>query len=391
MQKQLSFDLVCFSNSRWDYLFDRPHHLMVCAANERRVFFVEEPQFGAEKDTIEENKNETGVIVITPKLKGEAGDEVDTTERMSALTSQIFERVDTQYVLWFYSLSATRWTQALKPMAVVYDCISEPSSLHDEQLSALEHELLGRASVVFTGGQSLYESKFSQHPNVYPFPNRVSIADFLQARSEHEDAAEQKEIPHPRLGFVGKIDARLDFGLVAKVAAEKPEWHQIFVGPIEIDEDMLPRAENIHYLGPKEYSALPQIISGWDVAMIPFAENELTRFLNPKKTSEYLASGVPVVSTAIPDVVRPYSLKGLLRVADSPDRFIESCQTSLDSGAPVTQEDIDNFLQKASWDDTWHKMSCLLKENIRTAAVEQLDLKSAEDLKTLGTRTASNT
>lgn len=391
MHKQLSFDLVCFSNSRWNYLFDRPHHLMLCAASERRVFFIEEPQFGAENDTIEENKNETGVIVVAPKLAGEALNYADTARRMTALTRQIFEKVDKQYVLWFYSLSAVRWTNDLKPLAIVYDCILEPTSLHDEELSALEQELLGRASIVFTGGQSLYESKFSQHQHVYPFPNRVSIADFLDARTEHDDAPEQKEIPHPRLGFVGKIDSRLDFGLIAEVAAQKPEWHQIFVGPIEIDEEMLPKAENIHYLGPKEYAALPQIISGWDVAMIPFAENELTRFLNPKKTSEYLASGVPVVSTAIPDVVRPFSLKGLLRVADSPDKFIESCQTSLDSGAPVTQEDIDNFLQKASWDDTWHKMSSLLEETIRGSGAEQFGSKSAENLRALDTRAASNT
>ena len=372
MQKRLSFDLVCFSNSRWDYLFDRPHHLMVCAAGERRVFFVEEPQFGAEQDAIEENTNETNVTVITPKMQGESG-AADTDARMSALMDDLFKKVDKQYVLWFYSLNACKWTEKLSPLAVVYDCICEPCALHDSKVDELEQSLLSRSSLVFTGGQSLYESKFSKHPHVYPFPNRVSINDFAQAREAHEDAPELKEIPHPRLGFVGKIDERLDYELINKLATEKPDWNLIFVGPIEMPEEALPKAANIHYLGARDYASLPEMISCWDVAMIPFAENETTRFLNPKKTSEYLASGVPVVSTAIPDVVRPYSLKGLLRVADSCDRFIESCQHSLDSGAPVSQEDIDAFLQKTSWDDTWHKMSKLLNDTIRASSAAQAD------------------
>lgn len=374
MQKQLSFDLVCFSNSRWDYLFDRPHHLMVCAANERRVFFVEEPQFGADEDTIEANQNETGVIVVSPKLRGENSSSTDTTARMTNLMDELFQKVDKQYVLWFYSLNATEWTAKLEPLATVYDCICETCAMHDEHLKELESNLLSKASLVFTGGQALYEAKFATHPHIYPFSNRVSIDDFKQAREEHADAPDQAEIAHPRLGYIGKIDNRLDFELIARVAAERPQWQLIFVGPVEVPDEQVPQAPNIHYLGAKEYSALPQIISSWDVALIPFAENELTRFLNPKKTSEYLASGVPVVSTAIPDVVRPFSLKGLVRVADSPDQFIESCQHCLDSGAPVTQEDIDTFLQKANWNDTWHKMSRLLHERVRASKGES-DLK----------------
>ena len=106
----------------------------------------------------------------------------------------------------------------------------------------------------------------------------------------------------------------MDFELLSGVARARPGWSFVMLGPVvKIDEESLPRAANIHYLGSKSYAELPRYASGWDVALLPFARNESTEFISPTKTPEYLAAGLPVVSTSIRDVVRPYQELGLVQ------------------------------------------------------------------------------
>ncbi len=203
---------------------------------------------------------------------------------------------------------AIAFTRHLQPQAVVYDCMDELSAFQGASptLKNYEAELFSRADLVFTGGQSLYESKVNQHPNVYAFPSSVDVPHFGQARNLQEPA-DQAHIPHPRLGFFGVIDERMDIELLAGIAEARPDWHLVIIGPVvKIDPATLPQHENIHYLGGRDYKQLPAYLAGWDLAMLPFARNESTRFISPTKTPEYLAAGRPVVSTSIRDVVRPY-------------------------------------------------------------------------------------
>jgi UDP-galactopyranose mutase len=228
-------------------------------------------------------------------------------------------------------------------------------------LRSREAALMTRADLMLTGGQTLYEAKRDQHHNVHPFPSSVDVDHFARARRITTDQPDQAAIPHPRLGFFGVIDERMDLDLLAGVAEARPEWQIVLLGPVvKIDPAILPRHANIHYLGSKKYDELPEYVAGWDVALLPFARNDATRFISPTKTPEYMAAGKPVVSTSIRDVVRPYGQQGLVRIADTVAAFVEACDDAMaeDAASRVTQADA--FLRQTSWDGTWRRISLLM-------------------------------
>jgi UDP-galactopyranose mutase len=187
----------------------------------------------------------------------------------------------------------------------------------------------------------------------------------MQARTAIEDPADQKDIPHPRLGFFGVVDERFDIELLDQAARSRPDWQFVIIGPVvKIDPANLPQRENIHYLGGKSYQELPSYIAGWDVALLLFAQNDSTRFISPTKTPEYLAAGKPVVSTPIQDVVFPYGQMGLVRIANDAQEFIAAVDELLQSEADRKQwlEKVDRYLATMSWDETWERMSQLIDE-----------------------------
>jgi UDP-galactopyranose mutase len=221
-----------------------------------------------------------------------------------------------------------------------------------------------RAAVVFTGGRSLYEAKRHQHHNIHPFPSSVDVVHFKAARTIEREPADQAAIPHPRLGFFGVIDERLDLPLLAGLADARPDWQLVMVGPVvKIDPATLPVRPNIHYLGGRSYADLPQYVGGWDVALLLFARNDATRFISPTKTPEYMAAGRPIVSTSITDVVRPYGERGLVRIADEVPEFVAACEEALAEDADARIRRFDAYLKRLSWDTTWGRMLALLNES----------------------------
>jgi UDP-galactopyranose mutase len=226
-------------------------------------------------------------------------------------------------------------------------------------MAELEDELLVRAHVVFTGGMSIYEHKRAKHTNIHPFPSSVDVAHFAKARTIAEEPADQAHIAGPRIGYAGVIDERFDVDLVRGIAEARPDWHFVYIGPVvKIDPETLPRAPNIHYLGSKPYAELPAYLAGWDVALLPFARNDSTRFISPTKTPEYLAAGRRVVSTSIRDVVRVYGDGGLVRIADEPSDCVAAIEASLRDGLRDSQwlRRVDEFLGRSSWDQTFRAM-----------------------------------
>src|SRR5687767_10212005 len=321
-----SADLICLSHLRWNFVFQRPQHLMSRYAISRRVYFVEEPIFHEHLTAATVAMEPHGhLLVVTPQLPTSFNPTQILAAQRSLLSQLIANEHIDHYVLWYYTPQALRFSDHLKPDAVVYDCMDELSAFKnaDPRLPQLERELMRRADVVFTGGQSLYEAKQHQHPNIHALPSSVDVDHFATARRCKEEPADQAGVPHPRLGFFGVLDERLDIPLLEGIADARPDWHLVMIGPVvKIDPNDLPKRPNIHYLGPKNYTELPRYIAGWDVALLLFAHNEATRFISPTKTPEYLAAGKPVVSTSIRDVVTPYGDKGLVRIADAVPDFI---------------------------------------------------------------------
>ncbi|MDT5293811.1 MAG: UDP-galactopyranose mutase [Acidobacteriota bacterium] len=363
-------DLVCLSHLRWDFVYQRPQHLLSRFAKSRRVFFVEEPVFGEWQPHLDITSRGDGLHVVVPRVP--QGLRVEAVEALQKrLLDELFEgRGIDDHVLWYYTPMAVGWTRHLKPLATVYDCMDELSAFRGAPpaLREREAELFKRADLVLTGGQSLYEAKRDQHRAVYAFPSSIDASHFAQARSISTDPEDQAGVPHPRLGFFGVIDERMDIELLDAVAEMRPDWHLVLIGPVvKIEESELPRRPNIHYLGGKSYEELPRYLAGWDVALLPFARNESTRFISPTKTPEYLAAGKPVVSTSIRDVVRPYGEMGLVRIADTPGEFVEAVELSLGEDAASRMGVVDAFLSQTSWDRTWGRM-CELIEDVVAAA-----------------------
>ncbi len=356
-------EILCFSHLRWNFVYQRPQHLLSRAARDRRVFFFEEPVYDADAGaSLTLDRDSSGVAIAVPHLPATAaGDAAVSTRLQRELLDRLIsvERIEPG-VLWYYTPMALAFSDHLDAPAIVYDCMDElsgfagaPAGLRDA-----EEALLRRATVVFTGGMSLFEAKRARHPNVHPFPSSVDVAHFARARTHTVDPADQAAIARPRLGFCGVIDERFDLDLIAAVSARRPDWQFVMIGPVvKIDPASLPRGENIHYLGPKPYAVLPEYMAGWDVGLLPFARNDATRYISPTKTPEYLAAGCAVVSTSIRDVVHPYGERGLARIADDPDAFEAAVEAALADDPGAHRRAADVILRHMSWDLTWLAMA----------------------------------
>ena len=292
-------------------------------------------------------------------------DKKDATLK-ALLDSCMYSQEVKKYICWYYSPMALTYSNHLHPSLIVYDCMDELSAFKfaPDNLKEMEACLLERADLVFTGGQSLYEAKKHLHHNIHPFPSSIDKSHFSTARTSVKDPEDQAAIPHPRIGFYGVIDERFHISLIDKLSSLRPDWHFVLIGPVvKIASSSLPRRENLHYLGGKDYKDLPSYLSGWDVAILPFELNESTKYISPTKTPEYHAGGKPVISTSITDVVTPYARQGLVHIADTEEEFINAAEKIFKS--PNKEEwlqKVDEFLADISWNKTWHRMTRLIDE-----------------------------
>ena len=355
--------VLCFSHLRWKFVYQRPQHLMTRFANESNVFYFEEHLFHNYDDDYLVQSISENLKVIVPHLNRE--DTSDYTLRIKAIIDKFIgdEKIK-NYISWFYTPIYFFYTDHLRPVITVYDCMDELSAFKfaPPELKIAEQNLLNKADVVFTGGYSLYKAKKHLHGNIHAFPSSIDKKHFEKARTLKDEPGDQKNIPHPRLGFYGVIDERFDIELIKSVADAKPQWQFILIGPvIKINHDSLPKNDNIHYLGGRNYDQLPEYLSGWDIALIPFAINESTKYISPTKTPEYLAAGKPVISTAIEDVIHPYEDEKLVHIIHSPEEFISAASKELNNNSREKWlKKTDAFLAGISWDKTWNDMQQII-------------------------------
>jgi len=366
-------NLICFSHLRWNFVFQRPQHLMSRFARDMHVIYWEEPVDIAPGETaylmVREADDARGVIVVVPHLP--QGMPEDAREAaLSRLLDAHVAALRGSLITWYYTPMMLPFSRHLDADVTVFDAMDELSKFRfaPVKLLELEQELIDKADLVFTGGTSLYEAKKHRHPDVHCFPSSVDRAHFAKARSTLFDPADQDDLPRPRLGFYGVIDERFDTELLDQVAAMRPNWSFVMVGPVvKISEDDLPKRPNIHYLGGKTYAELPAYLSGWDVALMPFAMNESTEFISPTKTPEYLAGGKPVVSTPVRDVVRHYGHLEGVKIASTADEFASACDEALELARNPEDgwlAEADLMLSATSWDTTQARMAGLIAERL---------------------------
>lgn len=360
-------EIVCFSHLRWDFVFQRPQHLLTRLADHFRIYYIEEPVFHQEHDHYDEVVH-NNIHIVKPHLKGGSDDASHLLRQKSLLRNLFYKHKINNYVLWYYTPMALQISNELKPVVTVYDCMDELSAFKFAHplLKQMEKELLNKADVVFCGGNNLYNAKKTHHRNIYPFPSSIDKKHFGAARHIKQEPADQAAIPSPKFGFYGVIDERFDIELVREVAEKRPDWHFVLIGPVvKIDPATLPRRGNIHYLGSKKYSELPAYLSGWDISMISFALNESTQYISPTKTPEYLAGGKPVISTAIKDVVNSYGKHGLVHIINNADEFIETAAKELQvTDKQAWLQEVDRHLANDSWEITVYNMRKLIYEAI---------------------------
>jgi UDP-galactopyranose mutase len=356
-------------------------------ARDMDVIYWEEPVEIGPRDTaflqVREAQDAANVRIVIPHLP--QGMPEDAREAaLSRLLDAHVASVRGPLIAWYYTPMMLPFSRELAPDLTVFDAMDELSKFKfaPAHMLMLEQELLDRSDIVFTGGSSLFEAKKDRHDNVHCFPSSVDRSHFMKARSRQFEPADQEDLPRPRLGFYGVIDERFGTALLDEVARMRPNWSFVMVGPVvKISEDELPKQPNIHYLGSKTYDQLPSYLSGWDVALMPFAMNESTEFISPTKTPEYLAGGKPVVSTPIKDVVRHYGQLEGVRIASTPEEFVAACEAALGLSHDAESgwlAEADLMLSATSWDTTQARMAGLISELLGTRAPSSAVLVAAE-------------
>ncbi|HYJ32729.1 MAG TPA: glycosyltransferase [Candidatus Binatia bacterium] len=358
--------VVVFSHLRWNSVFQRPHHIMTRLAQRRDILFVEEPVTNGAVAGLEVMRVAPRVRVVQPHLPVEGPGFGPRQERiLSAQLARFLEREGYErFAAWLYTPMAVSVAQGLQPTAIIYDCMDELSHfLHAPAgIREREQELFECADAVFTGGPSLYRAKQRLHPYVHCFPSSVDVKHFASAASVPEVRA-QARLPRPRFGFFGVIDERMDLDILRHLAAERPEWTFVMVGPVaKIDRSALPWGANLRYMGQQPYHDLPGYLAGWDVCLMPFAKNEATRFISPTKVLEYMAADRPIVSTSIEDVAEPY--RDIVFLGDGPEGFLEACERALaqsEAERASRRARAREVLAGTSWDETVDRMDAILR------------------------------
>lgn len=370
--------IICFSHLRWDLVFQRPQHMMTRLTGWFDVVYWEEPQFDAacNEPRLDRTTVERGVIRAVPVLpEGLQGEAIEAALRRLMKDEMAGQAGPSLF--WYYTPMMLSFSSAMQADLTIYDCMDELANFAfaPKDIADREAELMARADVVFCGGRSLFEARVGQHANIHCYPSGVDIAHFARDPARVDDPADQAGLPRPRLGFYGVIDERMDLNLLAEMARLRPEWSFVMIGPVvKIDAEDLPRAANIHWLGGKEYARLPDYAVHWDIALMPFARNASTRFISPTKTPEYMASGLPVVSTPIRDVVTSYGALGSIRIAESPADSIAQCEALLTADTATRaqwRKEAEDCLTDKSWDGMTARIARQLQDDVAAALADR--------------------
>lgn len=353
--------IIVFSHLRWGTVFDRPQQIMTRLARNYKIIYVEEPVQTGDV-YIASTQVAPNVMALVPHTVGNG---LGFNDAQMAVIGPMLKAwliyhadVEDGYGFWFYTPQALPMKDAFGPEFIVFDIMDEfvpsPSLVKDR-----ETELIRIADVVIAEGPSLTRANLEARPDILSLPSGVDADHYSPTRVSEAEAAARKvdslqhHIPHPRLGYFGTINERIDLDLLTEITSTDPRWHVVMVGPFEgIDPADVPQHQNLHWLGALPYSLLPKMAHGWDACLIPFKENDSTLLGSPTKTLEYLAAEKPVISTAVPDVVELYG--NVVRVGASQDEFIAGIRASL---AETDQEKADRIfagnaiVNAHSWDD----------------------------------------
>ncbi|URM35674.1 glycosyltransferase [Flavobacterium anhuiense] len=358
-QQVQHYDMIVLSHLRWKFVYQRPQHLISRMAQDMKVLFIEEPLPNPD------NKEPGTLSIISENLHVLQ----PNVERIEDIALILPSYTGSRNIgsAWFYSPAFCPILESFKFDTIIYDCMDELSLFKGahEQLMDQEKYLMANADIIFTGGKSLYESKKRFHRNVHCFPSSVDRSHFEEAKGEISIPSDIGDIPMPIAGYFGVIDERIDLELLHEVAKKLPDVSFVMIGPLaKIEHSDLPQAPNIHYLGMKCYKELPNYLKAFDIALMPFALNDATKFISPTKTLEYMAANKPIISTKITDVVRDYA--HCVHLVENADEFAQATRNLTDSNNNAQwKHQYSEILDRTSWDATSQNMKSIIKSFTR--------------------------
>ena len=397
-----NWDLVCVSHLWWDWVWQRPQHVLTRFARRQPVLWIEEPRLavgppGEAFEVVEKWPNlwvasllyRSDAETFTRRLEahvqefGPAGfDPASSVQHASLLfqgaplrrlEQEVVGYVPTwrrgrRLVLWLYTPMALGFVDLLRPDLVVYDVMDDLAAFDfpPPGLLDLQDALLARADLVFAGGPSIRNRVLARRPDTYLFASGVEQQHFARALDPSlAQPAEAAGWQRPIIGYFGVIDERLDLPLLDRVAALRPDWTWVLVGPVtKVAPEVLPRHPNLHYVGKRDYNDLPAYLKTFDVAMMPFALNNATRSISPTKTLEYMAAHKPIVSTPVRDVVDLYG--SIVSIAEGPEALVAAVEAILaqDEGSRARRVEHEKaVLDRSSWDAIADAMYSLVEQH----------------------------
>ncbi|HEX4666874.1 MAG TPA: glycosyltransferase [Chthoniobacterales bacterium] len=377
------YPIIVHSHLGWDWVWQRPQQFISRLSQRHRVLFIEapvgDPEIDRTKKTLREIPDYPNVVVLQTKVPASSWNDTEwlDEERRRVVQQVLAEPLGREFqspVQWFYDpMAVTAFAGRLHERAIVYDCMDELSLFRGAppELVRRERALLALADVVFAGGPRIWESKRELNPNCFCFGCGVDHEHFGKAQAADLSVpTELRDLAGPIFGYIGVVDERIDYDLLAKLADSTP-GNVVMVGPwTKVDPAQFPQRPNLHWLGGRDYAQLPAYAKGFAVCLMPFAMNDATRFINPTKALEYMATGRPIISTPVRDVVRQY--REVVAIGNDHAAFVEACQ---DAAARPDADRIQRGLtlaERNSWESIVSQLESHVEEALATKASLQI-------------------
>jgi glycosyltransferase involved in cell wall biosynthesis len=390
--------IVCVCHLSWDWVWQRPQQFLSRLAKTHPVLFVEtyrsDTRTTFTRIRAAQHPNVTVLETHLPASRWEDGNFIDA-ERRRVLQRALVQDLASRFhepILWFYDpMAVDAFAGHLNERVIVYDCMDELSQFKGApaELRERERRLVELADVVFCGGRKMRDKRRPLNRNCHFYGTGVDIDHFGRASSA--DLPIDPDIARlqgPVLGYFGVVDERIDYELLAKLADARPDWSIAMVGPVaKVDPAHFPRRPNLHWLGGRPYERLPAITKGFSVCLMPFALNAATEYINPTKALEYMATGRPVVSTALDEVKSNFGQ--VCRVADSHEEFIAQCVEEVDTPSRLRVARGLRLARHNTWDEIATALDRHVHEALRARPRRNAQPRSGTALLPFGSKRAA--
>lgn len=371
------FDFLCFSTTDWDEIWGSRQQIMSRLGKRgHRVFFIERPA-GIEhllrypkirknkikrwQEGIQNISENVWIVSLPPLFPGryysKNVNEINQKITWINVNKQLTGFKIESPLLWIYNPEQSPLIGKFNEQLSIYHCIDEftagTTGRKQRIITQLEKELISHVDIIFANSSPTYQNKKAINCNTYRLASGVDYEQFSSLSEVNEITQEFTRISHPRIGYVGHLNERIDFQLLQFLAAQRTDWSFIFIGstfPLPPNNESIKRLNsfsNCYLLGEKPYSQIPAIISALDVCLLPFVQDERAFYRSPLKLYEYFAVGKPIVSSLLPE---SQEFSDVLYLADSPESFLNQIETALSEFDGSLKEQRRVIARQNSWE-----------------------------------------